>query len=111
MSRSDQTFIHACLQGSAMLEDIDDWVERWHEGAGSNMDLDTFLGFTAEEGSLWAERPEALRFVVAAHRYGRPVAELMASRDEFALAARSKAPEDAAAVVEWLRSTNRLSHN
>lgn len=111
MSSTSETFVHACLQGSAMLEDVDDWVERWHEGEGDTLDLDTFLGFTTDEGALWAERPEALRFVIAAHRYGRSVTELMASRDEFALAARSKAPEDAAAVVDWLRSTRRLAHS
>ena len=108
MSSVRQTFVDACLQGSALLEDVDDWVDRWHAGEAPGVGLDAYLGFSEEEGALWAERPDSLRFLVAAHRAKRPVADLLASRDEFALAARSKAPADAVAVLEWLKVTHRL---
>lgn len=109
MSRSAQTFIAACLAGAALLEDVDDWVDAWHQQADDDMSLDEFLGFTPDEGALWSERSEALRFVVAAHRYNRPVADLLQSRDQYALAARGGADEDAEQVLTWLRETGRLA--
>ncbi|TCC64755.1 hypothetical protein E0H73_10375 [Kribbella pittospori] len=115
MSSHHQTFVSACLSGSALLDDVDDWVDEWHESDGRTdtgpLSLDEFLGFEPSEGALWAEKPESLRFIVAAHRYGRPVEELLQSRDEFALAARTTASEDADAVLDWLRQTGRLQES
>ena len=89
---SSATFVDACLTGRALAEDIDDWVDRWHDAngcpQGHAQSLDEFLGMTPSEGALWAEKPEALRFVVAAHRYGRSVDDILRGRDEYALAAR-----------------------
>lgn len=112
MSEHQATFVAACLSGAALLEDVDDWVDKWHDSAGRTargaIELDEFLGFEPDEGALWAERPESLRFIVAAHRYQRPVAELLASRDDFALAARGSNTAQAEAVLDWLRRTGRL---
>ncbi|MDP8932369.1 MAG: hypothetical protein M3O70_28420 [Actinomycetota bacterium] len=107
MSENSATFVSACLSGSALLEDVDDWVDAWHESTTAQ-NLDDYLGFTEDEGALWAERPEALRFIVAAHRYSTPVATILESRDDFALAARASDSTKATAVLEWLRQTGRL---
>lgn len=107
MSNGRETFVSACLSGSALLDDVDDWVEDWHESP-RGLSLDEFLGFTDEEGALWAERPESLRFIVAAHRYGTPVGNILQSRDDFALAARASDSAVATAVLGWLRETHRL---
>lgn len=107
MSDVRETFVSACLSGSALLDDVDDWVEDWHESP-EGLGLDDFLGFTHEEGKLWAERPESLRFIVAAHRYGTPVETILQSRDDFALAARATDSAKATAVLSWLRKTHRL---
>ncbi|MDQ0678774.1 hypothetical protein QFZ30_002156 [Arthrobacter pascens] len=107
MSNSPKTFVSACLSGTALLDDVDEWVETWHESP-NDVSLDDYLGFSAEEGALWAERPESLRFIVAAHRYGKPVETILQSRDDFALAARASDSAEAMAVLAWLRQTNRL---
>ena len=50
MSSRDQTFVEKCLAGLALLEDIDDYVEAWHEGSGDpDATLADYLGFTTEE--------------------------------------------------------------
>ena len=107
MSERTETFVSACLSGSALLDDVDQWVADWHE-SDSDCSLDDFLGFSAGEGALWAERPEALRFIVAAHGYSKPVSKILMGRDDYALAARSSDSEKATAVLDWLRQTNRL---
>src|SRR5215475_15637479 len=107
-----QTFVGACLARQAFAEDVDDWVQAWHDSGGAPtgnpVSLDSFLGFTCEEGDLWAERPEALRFVLAAHRYECSVGDLLASQDDYALTARAASPHSAAGVLAWLRETGRL---
>ncbi|MGY0388185.1 hypothetical protein ACWZJV_14550 [Nocardioides sp. WG-D5] len=102
------TFVDACLSGDALLEDVDDWVDQWHE-ADVDATLDEYLGFTDDEGALWAEKPQALRFIVAAHRHQTPVAQILTGRDDYALAARSNAEGKAEEVLDWLRETNQLA--
>jgi hypothetical protein len=34
-------------------ESLDDQIEAWHNGAGENQELYTFLGMTLEEYQLW----------------------------------------------------------
>jgi hypothetical protein len=101
------TFVDACLSGKALLGDVDDWIDQWHD-SDTSQSLDAYLGFVADEGSLFAERPDALRFIVAARRQGVPVANVLATRDNYALAARASDADKASAVMEWLRETGRL---
>ena len=59
---SRRTFVEACLEGEALLDDIDDYVDVWHRG-GTGMPLWKFLGFTHSEYKLWAEKPNSLGFI------------------------------------------------
>ena len=48
------TFITSCLNGEVLVEDIDDFVEAWHEGReGANQELHEYLGMSWEEYSIW----------------------------------------------------------
>lgn len=111
MSSGRTTFVDACLRGDAFLTEVDDWVDQWHDSGGQYEDeaisLDDFLGFTPDEGRLWAEKPQSLRFIVAAHRLGKPVSETLVGHDEYALAARASAPGQANEVLRWLRDRGR----
>lgn len=102
-----KTFVNECLSGRALLDDVDDWIDEWHE-SDTDLSLDSFLGFSDDEGALFAERPDALRFIVAARRQHVPVAKVLATRDNYALAARAGDSERATAVLAWLRETGRL---
>ena len=61
------TFVQACLRGDASLEDIDDWIDRWHDGTSSES-LPVFLGMTENEYSLWVQQPSALKSIVESHQ-------------------------------------------
>lgn len=104
---SHETFVAACLAGRALLEDVDDWIDSWH-ASDDDLSLDQHLGFEDAEGALFAERPESLRFIVAARRAKRPVADILAGRDTFALAARAGDGTAASGVLDWLRQTGRI---
>lgn len=67
---SATTFIDACFAGQALLDDVDDWVDAWHDAGGrprgTAESLKSYLGFNDFEYSLWAEKPSMLRLIVAA---------------------------------------------
>lgn len=103
------TFLDACLSGDAIISDVDDWVDRWHDAGGApeghKQSLAEFLGLNPEEYALWVERPESLRFALAS-RKGR-VAQISGVQ-ELALAARAANDTEAVGVMDWLRKTGRI---
>jgi hypothetical protein len=105
-----RTFIEACLVGEALISDVDDWVDRWHDenGApdGNPQSISEFLGLNPKEYALWVERPESLRFALAA-RKGR--FEPVLGVEDLALAARATNDGEAVGVMAWLRKTGRIS--
>lgn len=68
------TFIDACLFNRAAVSDVDDWVDRWHDSAGSPdghpVSLEDYLGLTEEEYSQWMLDSSILRNVVVSRAYG-----------------------------------------
>ncbi|GAB3816653.1 hypothetical protein GCM10027605_66050 [Micromonospora zhanjiangensis] len=105
------TFIDDVLSGRTTLDAIDDYIARWHEAPDRSyaaaMELHEFLGMTWDEYRLWGERPESLRFTVAARRAQRPVAEILRTNLTGA-AARSNDTTDAERVLAWLKSRGRI---
>lgn len=76
----NRTFIDSCLAGDASPEDIDDWIDRWHSSETGDS-LNTFLGFTQDEGALFVERPGSLRSIIAA-RHQKPLSPTADIEDE-----------------------------
>jgi hypothetical protein len=102
------TYVDRLLAGSALLDEVDNYVDAWHRDS-STQDLHSYLGMSWEEYSLWVEKPKALRLIVAARERGRPVAELMEHTHDHALAARGGLSEDEVREMRaWLQETGRL---
>jgi hypothetical protein len=59
----DKNFVQAYVNGNASVSDVDNWIEAWHLSS-TELSLNAFLGFTAEEGALFAERPEMLQSIL-----------------------------------------------
>jgi len=83
MSKAKQqaTFVELCLEGKAFEHEIDDFVDRWHEGDDAR-ELSDFLGMTVAEYSRWVEHPESLRQILFARRHQLPLAEALELEDE-----------------------------
>lgn len=110
MSKS-ATFVEACLSGEAGVEDIDDWVDSWHEidEDEDNRTLSQFLGFSPEDKELWLSQPNVLRFIVAAHGKNVPVIDMIRQQSEFGLAARGMTAESEKAMeslIRWMEIRN-----
>lgn len=63
------TFIDLVLAGKASLDDIDDWVRRWHCGE-TLLELRDWLGMTEHQYELWDAKKWALGFIVQVTREG-----------------------------------------
>jgi hypothetical protein len=59
------SFIEKCINGDASLDEIDDYIDEWHDSDSSNdLELHQFLGMTWAEYSLWAIKPSLLAEIV-----------------------------------------------
>lgn len=108
--RPPLTFVEAYLKGEADLDDIDDWVDRWHDTKfrGKVPSLDDYLGFTPDEGKLWVEKPASLGAIVAAHKLHTTVEKVLLKRASYDPATSSVSREDADDVLEWLVERRRI---
>ncbi len=104
------TFVDRCLAGDALLDEIDDFVDFWHDSDQPGS-LAEFLGFSDQEYALWVEKPESLRFIVAARKQVKPVEEILraANDNAYRLAARASSSKEAQDVYDWLVRTGRMN--
>lgn len=67
---SDQpTFIDDVIAGRASADQIDDYIDTWHE-SDDERDLHAALGMSWDEYGEWASHPDALTRIIEAHREG-----------------------------------------
>ena len=110
MSESEKTFVAKCLDGEALLEDIDDYVDLWHEGAGNpGESLSGFLGLTDDEYKLWAEKPSFLPFIFDAKVKGVLLTGEADYVKIYRIAARGLSTESAEELTQWLKQTGRIT--
>lgn len=57
-------FIQACINGDALLTDIDNYIEEWHKG-DSTIPLHEFLGMSKEEYSFFVQDESNLAKIIA----------------------------------------------
>lgn len=96
-------FIELCLKGHVLADEIDDFVQDWHDGkAGAEQDLHDYLGMSWGEYSVWATNPSMLSYILSARKHGISFEEELA-RDRYALAARASSPLEAKRIMEWLQ--------
>lgn len=63
-----QTFIEKCIAGEALISDIDDFIDKWHNLTTPAQPLHEYLGMTWEEYSVWGARHDLLSSIIADHR-------------------------------------------
>ncbi|MEW2924563.1 hypothetical protein [Pseudomonas juntendi] len=97
------SFLELCLRGDVLTDEIDDFVEAWHEGReGVDQDLHEYLGMSWEEYSVWSTNPSMLPYILSARRHGISFEEEL-NRDRYALAARAPSAQEAKRIIDWLK--------
>jgi hypothetical protein len=64
-----KSFIQLCIEGKAKPEQINDWIDKWHEPlVAIPLSLHTYLGMTWEEYGQWVQNPSTLSAIIEAHK-------------------------------------------
>ncbi len=102
------SFISSCLSGEAFLDEIDDYIDRWHSGlAGENQELHEFLGMSWDEYSLWATRPDILASILNSRRRDISLDDEL-KFESVALDARAKNNHEAIKMENWLKRIGKI---
>ncbi|MBX3446418.1 MAG: hypothetical protein KF765_06665 [Parvibaculaceae bacterium] len=106
---SEKSFVAQCLIGERLLDEVDDFIDQWHEGVMEG-DLRECLGLNAEEYAAWLHEPDTLALVVAARHAKVSLEDFLREKQagQLALAARASSREEAHKVYEWLQKTKRI---
>jgi hypothetical protein len=69
---SRRSFLSLALAGEAMTDEIDDYIDQWHEDS-LGLSLHDYLGMTTEEYGLWLDSPDFLPLIIASRKLDRPL--------------------------------------
>ena len=67
------TFIEDYLAGATTLDEIDDYVARWHEGViGRDAELRELLGMSKQEYARWIQDANFIHNIIAVRQIPHP---------------------------------------
>lgn len=95
-------YIQKCLNGEALLDDVDDFVDEWHNTQGE-VPIYQYLGMTRSEYSTWVVDPDVLAFIIIARQQQKSLDEVLDEFNPQSLAARSDSPQKAEQLIHWLK--------
>lgn len=94
-------FIIDCINGDALMSDVNDYIDKWHE-SDSSLPLHDFLGMSKKEYMLFVEDENYLGNIITAHKFDKNVESII--RNEMAIAARSDDAVKSRRLQKWLES-------
>jgi hypothetical protein len=91
------------LQGRVLSDEIEDFVEEWHE-SDSSEEIHAFLGLSFQEYSLWVSDPDNIDIIIYARYADKPVTEAVNDnlQHEERIAARSNETAKISALARWV---------
>jgi hypothetical protein len=96
------TFIDLCVEGQVLPEEIDDYVDEWHE-SDSDESIYDYLGMSQQEYRLWVHDPDILPFIITARTQNRSIDDVVEDLHELPMAARADSPAKAKFLMKWLK--------
>jgi hypothetical protein len=99
------SFVDLCVSGSALTEQIDDYIEEWHNDSKTTKSLHEFLGMTKDEYGCYLANHEILPYIIYAHKHKQSFDEILANVPSYqeAFAARSSNLEKVKALISHLK--------
>ncbi|PZU96024.1 MAG: hypothetical protein DCE90_11395 [Pseudanabaena sp.] len=105
----NSSFIEKCINGDASLDEIDNYIDEWHDSdSDMSLELHEFLGMTWEEYSLWVVKPRFLAWIINARRKGVISSEEKFKQESQPLAARSYSTKESLQSINWLKSIGKI---
>lgn len=105
---SNLKFLDACMSGDVLYEEIDDYIDAWHDG-DSTEELNEFLGMTEKEYSIWVENANTLKYIIDARIKDTDIEDYLEEKyGNMTMAARASSLEEAKFIRKWLERTGRI---
>lgn len=95
-------FINLCVQGHALPDEIDDFIDKWHD-SDTDKEIYEFLGMLQSEYRLWLHDPDMVSFIVTSRVQKRSLDAVLADFNDLPMAARADSPETAKRLMNWLK--------
>jgi hypothetical protein len=107
-SASDKTFLERYMNGEVLSEDVDDFVDAWHQNSGEK-EIFEYLGMTRDEYSIWLRDPDVLPYIAKARRNNIDLTTaLHASVVDMPIAARSSDQLKIKRLLQWLEHRGKI---
>lgn len=103
---SHESFMGKCLRGEALVEEVDDFIECWHNDDVTSKTLPAYLGMTDVEYECFVSSARNLIYIVSARRKGISLMEFLENikKDEIRIAARlNKNSQEINSLLERLK--------
>lgn len=94
-------FVTRCINGDALIFDIDNEIDAWHESSTS-VSMHEYLGMSLVEYNAFVLDPDVLPFIISAHRENVPFEEMVVEA-EGGLAARGASADQVLTLLKWLK--------
>ncbi len=101
-SDKNMNFVSMCANGKLLLDDIDDFIDEWHE-SDSDEEIYEYLGMSQQEYRLWVHDPDILSFIVTARSQQRSIDDVLADIQDLPMAARADSPAKAKSLMKRLK--------
>lgn len=99
----NETFMSLALSGKVMMDEIDDYVDLWHESPGG-IALHEYLGFDMDEYELWVSSPDSLGIIFYARKYNQTLEDVANDNvKEMRIAARTNDSLRIKRLETWLK--------
>ena len=106
---SKKNFINDCINADALLEEIDDYVDAWHE-SDSEDTIYEFLGMSQKEYRMWVENDSMLKYIVKGRLENKDIDDILLQeyKDRLKIVARAESPDEAKFIYGWLVRKGRI---
>lgn len=103
-------FIDSCLQGDALVDEIDDYVDRWHDSDDDTISLRDYLGMNKKEYILWMNDPANIHFILHARYRGIDVEQAIEEFNTLPMAARGSSQGEVKTIIKWLNDSGHAAY-
>lgn len=100
-----KSFVDKCIDGDALIFEIDDYVKDWHTGKYS-ISLSEFLGMTKKEYNAWMLDDSIITYIVKSHKDNMSF-ETIIHNDIEKIAARDSSSAEVIKLLKWLKENEQ----
>jgi hypothetical protein len=99
-----KTFIFDCINGDALIDDLDDYIDYWTEhGEQLGCSLREYLGMSLKEYGYFLEDEDYLADIIYAHEHQLDIDDVIRdAENSLPMAARAETADETKKIKQWL---------